>query len=152
MFGLMDSVHVHLTYSGSREATFAWQNQITLNNYAPLPLCSLYLPKGNNPNKICDTMLGTIEYLEFNNPRYKTKMSMHNPCNARTPLLCVSCPSANEDSAILFLLLVRSSSNSHRSFQRFRRTLRRNFKWNRQQMKNFPIDPHCKICPLSATL
>ena len=59
-------------------------------------------------------------------------------------LMCVSFPSANEFSAILFLLFARSSSNYHRSFQRFRQTLRRNFKWIRQQMKNFPIDPHCK--------
>jgi len=36
----------------------------------------------------------------------------------------------------------RSSSNSPQSFQRFRQTLRRNFNWVRQQMKNFPIDPH----------
>ena len=26
------------------------------------------------------------------------------------------------------------------------------FNWIRQHMKNFPIDPHCKNCPLSATL
>ena len=42
-------------------------------------------------------------------------------------------------------------SNSPGSFQRFRRTLRRNYKWIRQQMKNFPIDIHCKIHWLSAT-
>ena len=63
-------------------------------------------------------------------------------------LLCVSCPSANEFSAILFLLFALSSSNSPQSFQRFRPTLRRNFNWIRQQMKNFPIEPHCKNCPL----
>ena len=28
----------------------------------------------------------------------------------------------------------------------------RNFNWIRQQKKNFPIDPHCKNWPLSATL
>ena len=60
-------------------------------------------------------------------------------------VLCVSYPSATEFSAILFLLFARLSSNSPRSFQRFRRTLRRNFNWIRQQMKNFPIDPPCKI-------
>ena len=37
--------------------------------------------------------------------------------------LCVSCPSANEFSAIFFLLVALSSSNSPWSFQRFRRTL-----------------------------
>ena len=51
-----------------------------------------------------------------------------------------------------FLLFVRSSSNSPRPFQRFRQTLRRNFNWIRQQMKNFHIDRLCKNCPLSATL
>ena len=65
-------------------------------------------------------------------------------------LLCVSCPSATEFSAILFLLLARSSSNSPRSFQRFRRTLVPNFIQIRQQV--FPIDSHCKKCPLLATL
>ena len=67
-------------------------------------------------------------------------------------LLPFSCPSANKFLAILFLLFARSSSNSLRSVQRFRRTLRRNFNWIRQQMNNFPIDPRCKYCPLSATL
>ena len=67
-------------------------------------------------------------------------------------VLCVSYPNVTEFSATLFLLLARSSSNSPRSFQRFRRTLRRNFKWIRQQIKNFLIDPHCKNWPLSATL
>ena len=37
------------------------------------------------------------------------------------------CPSANEYSAILFLLFARSSSNSFRSLEGFRRTLRQNF-------------------------
>ena len=63
-------------------------------------------------------------------------------------LLCVSCPGYSgtiKFSAILFLLLVRLSLNSSRSFQRFRRTLRRNFNLIRQQMKNFPIDPIVKI-------
>ena len=67
-------------------------------------------------------------------------------------LLCVSCSSTTEFSAISFWLFARSSSNSPPSFQRLRRTLTRNFKWIRQQMKIFPIDPHCKNCPLSATL
>ena len=40
----------------------------------------------------------------------------------------VSCPSATDFSAILFFIQIR------------------------QRVKNFPIDPHCKICPLSATL
>ena len=60
-------------------------------------------------------------------------------------LLCVSYPSATEFSAIIVLFFARSSSNSPRLFQRFRRTLRRDFNWIRQQMKNFPIDPHVKI-------
>ena len=67
-------------------------------------------------------------------------------------LLCILCPSATEFSAILFLLFARSSSNSPRSFQRFRRTLRQNFNWIRQRIIIFPIDPHCKNWPLSATL
>ena len=49
-----------------------------------------------------------------------------------------------------FNFFARSSSNSPWSFQRFRQTLRRNFNWIRQQMKNFPIDPHCKNCPWPA--
>ena len=56
----------------------------------------------------------------------------------RKLLLCISWPSANEFSAI-FLLFARSSLNYPRSFQRFGRTLRRNFNWIRQQMKNIPI-------------
>ena len=67
-------------------------------------------------------------------------------------LLCVSCPSATEFLAILFLPLARSSSNSSRSFQRFGRTLVPNFIHIRQRVKNFPIDPHCKNCPFSAML
>jgi len=43
-------------------------------------------------------------------------------------LLCVSCPSATEFIEMLFLLFAQSIWNSPRSFQRFRRTLRRNFK------------------------
>jgi len=43
-------------------------------------------------------------------------------------VLCVSCPSATEYSAIYF-------------FQHFRRTLRQNFNWIRQRIKNSPIDP-----------
>ena len=39
----------------------------------------------------------------------------------------VSCPSANKFSAILCLLLVRSSSNSPRSLEGFRQTLVPNF-------------------------
>ena len=67
-------------------------------------------------------------------------------------LMCVSYHSATEFSASLFLLLARSTSNSPRSFQRFRRTLVPNFIQIRQRVKIFPIDPHCKNCPLSATL
>ena len=67
-------------------------------------------------------------------------------------VLCVSCPSANEFSANFFLLLVRSSSNSPQSLEGFRRTLVPNFIQIRQRVNNFPIDPHCKNCPLSATL
>ena len=60
--------------------------------------------------------------------------------------MSVSCPSVNEFSAILFSLFARSRSNSPRSFQRFRRTLRRNFNWIRQQMKNVPQTPIVKSC------
>ena len=67
-------------------------------------------------------------------------------------LLSVSCPSANEFSAILFLFLARSSSNSLRSLEGFRPTLVPNFIQVRQRVKNFPIDPYCKNCPRSATL
>ena len=65
-------------------------------------------------------------------------------------VLCVSCPSATEFSAISYLLFARSNSNSNspRSLQRFRRTLRRNFNWIRQHINNFPIDPHCKYCSM----
>ena len=47
-------------------------------------------------------------------------------------------------SGILFLLLTRSNSKSPRPFRFFGRTLGRNFIWIRQQVKFFPIDPHCK--------
>ena len=73
-------------------------------------------------------------------------------CYSLKNILCVSCPSATEFSAILFLLFARSSSNSPRSFQSFRRNLRQNFNWIRQRINNFPIDPHCKNWPLSAML
>jgi len=65
-------------------------------------------------------------------------------------VLCISEASANEFSAILILFLVQSNSNSPRSLECFRRTLRQKFNLLRQQMKNFPIDPHCKNCWLSA--
>ena len=71
--------------------------------------------------------------------------------NTGIELLSVSYPSVTEFSAILFLLFARSSSNSPRSFQRFRRTLRQNFNWIRQQIKNNPIDTNCNNRPLSAT-
>ena len=57
---------------------------------------------------------------------------------ANCSLSCVSCPSATEFFAMLFLLFARPSSNSPWSFQCFRQTLRRNFNCIRQQMKNFP--------------
>ena len=47
------------------------------------------------------------------------------------------------------LLFARSSSNSPRSLEGFRRTLVQKFIQIRQRVKNFPIDPHCKNCPLS---
>ena len=46
--------------------------------------------------------------------------------------------------------LVQTSLNSPRSLEGFRWTLRQNFNYIRKQMKNFPIDPHCKNCPRSA--
>ena len=78
--------------------------------------------------------------------------TLWDSCHMSSELLCVSCPSATDFSAILFLLLARSSSNSPRSFQRFRRILVLNSIQIRLRVKNFPIDPHCKNCPLSATL
>ena len=61
-------------------------------------------------------------------------------CVAYTELLCVSCPSATEFSVILFLLFARSSSNSPRSCQRFRRTkLVPNFMQIRQRVKNYNV-------------
>jgi len=56
-------------------------------------------------------------------------------------LLRVSYPSATE-----------SGWNSPRSFQHFRRTLRQNFNWIWQRIKDFPIDPQCNNRLLSATL
>ena len=72
----------------------------------------------------------------------KTNQKSH--WQARLILLCVSCPSANKFSTILFSILARSCSISPRSFQCFRRSFRRNFNWIRQQMNTFPIDPYCK--------
>ena len=66
-------------------------------------------------------------------------------------LLSVSCPSANEFSAIFLSHLAQSSSNSPRLSEGFRQTLRRNFIQIRQRVKNFPIDPHCKHRTFSAT-
>ena len=65
--------------------------------------------------------------------------------NGKCEQLCVSCPSANEFSAILFLLSARSSSNSPRSLEGFRRTLVQSIIQIRQRVKNFPIDPIVKI-------
>ena len=56
-------------------------------------------------------------------------------------LLCVSCPSATEFLAILFLHFAWSSLNSLRSFERFRRTLVPNFIQIQLQVKNFLIRP-----------
>ena len=74
------------------------------------------------------------------------KIEMRKQC--LTPntlhLQCVSEASENEFSMMLFSLLAWLNSNSPRSFQHFRQTLRRNLIWIRQQVKNFPIDPHCK--------
>ena len=67
-------------------------------------------------------------------------------------LLSVTCLSVKEFLAIFLLQLAQSSSISPRSFEGFTRTLKQSFNWIRQQMKNFPIDPHCKNWPLSATL
>ena len=51
----------------------------------------------------------------------------------------------------IFVTLAQSSSNSPRSFEGLRRTLRRNFFQIRQRINNIPIDPHCKNRPLSTT-
>ena len=63
-------------------------------------------------------------------------------------LLCVHVLVQTNFRRYYFYFFARSSSNFPRSIQRFRQTLRRNFNWIRQQMKNSPIDPHCKKCPL----
>ena len=55
--------------------------------------------------------------------------------------MSVSCPRANKFSAILFLLLARSSSNSPRSLEGFRRTLKQNLIQIRQRVRNFSMDP-----------
>ena len=64
-------------------------------------------------------------------------------------VLCVSYPTATEFPAILFLLLARSNSNYPPSLEGFRRSLVPNVIQIRQRVNNFPIDPHCKNCPLS---
>ena len=79
------------------------------------------------------------KFCQFNNDQYCI-------------LLCVLEASANEFSALCFLLLARSSSNLPQSLEGFRQTLVLNFIQIRQWVKNFPIDPHCKNCPLSAML
>ena len=50
------------------------------------------------------------------------------------------------------IFFARSSSNSPRSLEDFRRTLVPNFIQIRQRVKNFPIDPRCNNWSLSATL
>ena len=65
-------------------------------------------------------------------------------CQNRLSLLSVSCSSANEFSAILFLPFARSSSNSLQSLEGFRRTLGPNFIQIRQWVNCFLIEPHCK--------
>ena len=52
----------------------------------------------------------------------------------------------------IIFTFARKSSKSLRSFQRFRRILVLNFMKIQQRVKNFPIDPHCKNCPISAKL
>jgi len=74
-------------------------------------------------------------YLDVNIGCY-FDMKMHGCLD----LLCVSCPGAIEFSAIFFLLLARSSSNSPRSLEAFRRTLVLNFIQIRRRVKTFPID------------
>ena len=59
-------------------------------------------------------------------------------------LLCVSFPSVTEFSAIIFYPFLDQTQIILDHFNVLR-TLRRNFNWIRQQMKNFPIDPHCKF-------
>ena len=68
--------------------------------------------------------------------------------NILTNLWLVFSQESEQDfSAILFLLLAQSSSNSPQSFQRFRRTLVQNFIQIRHRVKNFPIDPNCRNWP-----
>ena len=59
-------------------------------------------------------------------------------------LLCVSCPSVTVFSAILFLLFDRSSSNSSRSLESFRRTQVQNFIKIRQRVNDSPQTPIVK--------
>ena len=60
-------------------------------------------------------------------------------------VLSISCPSANEFSAIFLLHLAQSSANSPPSFEGFRWALKQTFNWIQQQIKNFPIEPIVKI-------
>jgi len=83
-------------------------------------------PEGNGAGVDDEVVCGCDEILEDKQDVTSKKV------------LCVSCPSANEFSAIFFLLFARSSSNSTRSFQCFRRTLVPNFIQIRQWVKNFP--------------
>ena len=45
----------------------------------------------------------------------------------------------------MYALSLPDQAQSPRPLQRFRRTLKRNFNWVRQQMNNFPITPIVKI-------
>ena len=91
-----------------------------------------------------------LRFIAFQTIRIEAQASCF--VEADLELLCVSYPSATDFSAIQFLLFSRSSSNSPRSFQRFRRTLVQNFNQIRQRVRNFPIDSDCKNHPLSAML
>jgi len=84
--------------------------------------------------------------------QYKCDKRVVTYTHVQTHLLCVSCHSANEFLAILFLLFTRSSLNSPRSLEGFRQTLVPKFIQIRRWVKNLPIDPYCKMWPHSATL
>ena len=98
-------------------------------------------------------LVSSIHYLHiFNVTLLATCLDLHvytfqYYCNGNTSTNAQ--PSANEFSAIFFLLFSPIKLNSPRSFQRFRRTLVHNFISIRQRVKNFPIDPHCKTYVLT---
>ena len=109
----------------------------------------------STPNPVFDNLLESSHRDDSNkwsNIGFGEEITQVKSIEVQFKLLCVSCTSATEFSAILFLLLAPSSSNSPQLLEGFRRTLVQNFIKIQQWVKIFPIDPHCKNWPLSATL